>query len=91
MNYLKLFCSFSLELIMYFATGLVPAGAICFQSAHCDTLPPHFSATSLGFNKIIFAASKYDNSPQGAIVGFTRFNGKPLTFSSSTTTDDMAS
>ena len=90
MNYLKLLGSFSLVFFFYCAAALVQSGTIC-KPVHCDTSLSHFSTASPAFKKIIFATSKYDNSPQGAIVGFTRFNGKPLTFSSSTTTDDMAS
>jgi hypothetical protein len=91
MNFLKLFCSFSLAFIFYSATGPVQSSMICKNPSHCDIPFSHFSTTFPGFKKIIFATSKYDNSPQGAIVGFTWFNGPPLTFSSSTTTDDMAS
>ena len=91
MKYLKLFCSFSLALIVYCATGFAQNSETCKKLTHCHISPSRFSTTLSRFHKVIFAASKYDNSPYGAIVGFTQFNGKPLTFSSSTTTDDMAS
>ena len=87
MNYLKLHCSFSLETITHSSAGAAHDN----KRVHCDTFLSRFSTTTFRFIQLIFATSKYDNSPQGAIVGFTRFNGKPLTFSSSTTTDGMAS
>ncbi len=91
MNYLKLY-SFGLTLIACYAAHFVQSSTTYQLSSHCDSFSfTHLPVQSFPFQKIIFAASKYDNVPSNTIVNFTRFNGKPLTFSSPTTTDGMAS
>lgn len=90
MNYLKLH-GFSPAIFCLCAIRVIQNSALFKRLAPCDILLLTPRTTKSPGLKIIFATSKYDNSPKGAIVGFTRFNGKPLTFSSPTTTDGTAS